>query len=908
MNDRRKKLIEVALPLEEINQGSKPETENPFLKGHPRAIHNWWARTPLSVARAILFAQLIDDPGNDLPAVQARAKREELLQFVARLATWEAITDEKLIEKARQLILKQFQGNMPEFWDMFSGRASIPLEAQRLGLKVTSSDLNPVAVTIQLALLQYPQKFKGKPPVHPGYDKLRGNDNWRGTMGLVEDIRWYGRWICQKAKVHLAHLYPRGPHESLVSAWIWARTIPSPDPSARGAMVPLVRSFKLAGKKRHVWIYTKINQKNNSYSFVIDEKEPLIKTTVSGKNKGGICILSKANIPFPYIRECAKNGQMGIQLMALICQKKRTYFYYPPSEEQERTAKSAKADWRPNCELPKKHRNFQPPVYGMENVGDLFTDRQLVALTTLANIIQEAREHIFEQSGQDEEYANAVVSYLACALSRMTDYHCNLCTWNPTNENVRDLFQRQAIPMAWDFCEANPIEGKLSYEVVAEWVASSLTNVPENALIAHVRQLDAREATVDFNEGVVISTDPPYYDNISYADLGDFFYCWLRKVLRDVDPQTFATMHTPKGPELIASPTRHGSIEKAEKHFRDGFQKVFKNLLDVSREDVPCTIYYAFKQEETDRTTDDRVSTGWETMLAGLIEAGFEITGTWPVRTTKKARSVAKDANALASTIVLVTRKRRIDAPMATRKDFISNLRQELPKALVSLTQSNIAPVDLAQAMIGPGMSVFTRFAKVIESDGSPMPVRIALAMINQILDEILAEQEGEFDADTRWAVAWFEQFGMDEGEFGVAETLSRAKNTAVNGLVDAGLITARSGKVRLIPRHMMREGWDPAKDIRLTAWEATQALIWALDQKGESEAALLLRKLRGLGEVARDLAYRLFSICEHKGWTNEALAYNSLVLAWPEISKLAQREPATKVYKQSTVIEQEKS
>ena len=892
MTSYRKKLIEVALPLDEINKGAIPETENPFLKGHPRAVHNWWARTPLSVSRAIILAQLLDDPGNDLPPEEAQKEREKLLTLVARLATWEATTDGDLIVKAQGLIRKQFGGEMPEFWDMFAGRASIPLEAQRLGLKVTSSDLNPVAVTIQRALLEYPQKFSGRPPLHPDDGTLVGFNNWQGADGLAEDIRWYGRWVCERARKRLADFYPRGPGGQIVIAWIWARTVPSPDPSTKGAAVPLVRSFKLAGKKHQVWVHINVNRDSNSYHFSIDDTEPLIKTTMSGKNNGGTCIFRNTNIPFKHIRNAAKNGEMGIRMMAFVCQGNRARNYYPPSKDQEQAAMSAEPDWRPDCELPKKHRNFQPPVYGMDNVGDLFTDRQLVTLNVLGEVIAAARESVLHHSNGQEDYADALATYLACALSRMADYHCNLCTWNPTNENVRDLFQRQAIPMAWDFCEANPIEGKLSYEVAAEWVASSLKSLPKKETPARVMQLDACKATLKFSKGAVVSTDPPYYDNISYADLGDFFYCWLRKVLRGIDPQTFATMHTPKDPELIASPTRHGSLAQAEKHFRDGFQMVFKNLLEVSREDVPCTIYYAFKQKETDHDTDDHASTGWETMLTGLVDAGFRVTGTWPVRTTKKARAVAKDANALASAIVLVTRKRRDSAPLATRKEFVTTLRKELPEALRNLQRGNIAPVDLAQASIGPGMAVFSRYAKVMEADGSQMHVRTALALINQTLGEVLAEQEGEFDGDTRWAVAWFEQYGMDIGEFGVAEILSKAKNTAVNGLVEAGIITARAGKVRLIPRGEMPEDWDPATDKRLTAWETTQYLIRALDQEGETGAAELLRKVGGMGEVARDLAYRLYNICERKHWPHEALAYNSLVIAWPEISKLAQGEP----------------
>ncbi|RJP24370.1 MAG: DUF1156 domain-containing protein [Candidatus Abyssobacteria bacterium SURF_5] len=888
-----KKLIEVALPLAAINEGSKPETENPFLKGHPRAIHNWWARTPLSVSRAILFAQLIDDPGNGLETEEAQRARRELLDFVAKLATWEATTDEKLIEKAREIILKQFKGKAPEFWDMFAGRASIPLEAQRLGLKVTSSDLNPVAVTIQRGLLEFPSTFSGSPPVHPQNDQnLLHSTVWKGATGLADDIRWYGKWVCQEAQKRLSKLYPKGPDGNVVVAWLWTRTVPSPDPSRNGAAVPLVRSFKLAGKKRHVWVFPKVNRKGNNFEFdIANGIVPEVKGTVS--RKGATCLLSKNPMPFPYVRKQAKQGNMGTRLMAIVTEGNRGKFYHAPSDQHISAARQASPKWRPDCEMPKKHRNFQPPVYGMENIGDLFTPRQLVALDILCDIILDARKHILEHAKGNTAYAEAVTFYLACALSRMTDYHSNLTTWNPTNENVSHLFQRQAIPMAWDFCEANPIEGKLAYDAVAGWVASSLESLPTEAHPARVKQADARQETPSFGSAPVVSTDPPYYDNISYADLADFFYVWLRRILKSIDPHTFATLLTPKGPELIASPTRHGSLELAEKHFRHGFQNVFAEILQTAEPSIPCTIYYAFKQEEEEESSEspeggNRVSTGWETMLEGLVEAGFQITGTWPVRTTKKARAVAKDANALASAIVLVARKRSLEAPHCSRRELLNELKRKLPSALKHLQQGNVAPVDLAQASIGPGMAIFSQYSKVIESRGR-MTVRTALSLINQTLDEVLSEQEAEFDTDTRWCLAWFEQHGMKEGLYGDAETLSKAKNTAVNGLVEAGVVFSRGGKVRLLDRNELPEDWDPAKDKRLTVWEITQHLIYSLEKSGESGAAELLSKLgSGAGEAARELSYRLFQICEKNSWSKEALSYNGLVVAWPEIVKLA--------------------
>ncbi len=619
---------------------------------------------------------------------------------------------------------------------------------------------------------------------------------------------------------------PKGPDGKDVVGWLWSRTVPSPDPSCGGAQVPLARSFKLASKKRQVWISPIVDRENNKIAFEISEgKKPAIEGTVS--RKGAICLLSKNSMPFPYIRENAQNGNLKNQMMALVCEGSRCRTYHAPTEEHIQAAAAAIPNWRPDCEMPKKHRNFQPPVYGMDNLGDLFTDRQLVALTTIAELIEEAQVKIIADSKGDKDYADAVVTYLACALSRMTDYHNNIATWNSTNENVSHLFQRQAIPMAWDFCEANPVVGKLSFSVATEWVAGSIDSVCPSMKTGRVLQLDARKDKPKFDIPPVISTDPPYYDNISYADLSDFFYVWLRLVLRKIDTATFSTLLTPKEPELIASPVRHGSIENAANHFRSGFQLVFKAINECAFSEVPITVYYAFKQQEDDSNEDDtqRASTGWETMLEGLVEAGFQITGTWPVRTTKKARAVAIGTNALASAVVLVARKRNASAAMATRKEFASALRKELPGAFAALTQAGIAPVDLPQAAIGPGMAIYSRYSRVIEADGSPMSVRTALQNINQELDAHL-EAQGELDRDTRWAVAWFEQHGMNEGEFGAAENLSRAKNTAVNGLVQAGIVAARAGTVRLLKRDELPEDWNPSTDMRLTVWEATQHLI----------------------------------------------------------------------------------
>ena len=387
----------------------------------------------------------------------------------------------------------------------------------------------------------------------------------------------------------------------------------------------------------------------------------------------------------------------------------------------------------------------------------------------------------------------------------------------------------------------------------------------------------------------VVSTDPPYYDNIAYADLSDFFYVWLRRAIRSIYPDLFATLAVPKAEELVATTYRHGNKEKAETFFLSGMTNAMRRLAKQSHPAYPVTIYYAFKQSETKGDTG-MASTGWETFLAAVIESGFSITGTWPMR-TEYTGNLKKGFNALASSIVLVCRQRPAAAPMATRRELVASLRAELPTALAHLQSGNIAPVDLAQAAIGPGMAVFTRYAKVLDAEGKPVSVREALALINQMLDEVLAEQEGDFDADSRWALAWFEQQGFDEGEYGVAETLSKAKNTSIAGIVEGGILASSAGKVRLLRPDELADDWDPTTDDRLTVWEAVHHLIRALETGGEPEAARVEAQLGAKADIARELAYRLYTICERKRRAAEALSYNSLVQSWPEIADLARKE-----------------
>jgi putative DNA methylase len=1014
MTQYRKKLIEVALPLEAINVASAREKS--IRHGHPSTLHLWWARRPLAACRAVLFASLVDDPDSDPAYAQydaetrehmAGEKRQQLFDLITELVQWENSNNELVINAARaeiarcvasrkietgelkkdhtlpggetvyDLVVKghgdlgKLRKNVvrlpkaesvnaflakhaPPVLDPFCGGGSIPLEAQRLGLRAYGSDLNPVPVLITKALIEIPPKFANLPPMNPesrdeagpagkkgkGKGKsVLGQSEWRGAQGLAEDVRYYGEWMRGEAEKRIGNFYPKvkvtaemvkdrpdlKPYvgeELTVIAWLWTRTVASPNPAARGAHVPLVRTFYLCTKKgKEVWARPVLDNTPEGWHFEVgvgqapagfDPSEGTIG------RKGGRCILTGVPMNFPHVRTEGQAGRMKKRLMAIVAEGKRGRVYFSPIDDHVRAAASAAPSWKPDFELPHNPRDFKTPNYGMKTFADLFTNRQLMALVTFSDLVSDARakaladardrgalphdDRSLEQGGAGlEAYADSVATYLAFGVSRGADAWSTITSWRNGVEATRGTFARQALPMVWDFAEANPFSQACGNweDASIEWITKVIANSPIAAATGSVRQLDAT-AVLNAVESPVISTDPPYYDNIGYADLSDFFYVWLRKTLSRIHPTIFATVLTPKNQELVATPYRHrGSRDAAQAFFEEGLGQSFDRMRQALPEDYPLTVYYAFKQAETEDADEDgedfaeaTASTGWETMLTGLIRAKFRVIGTWPVRTERGARAIGIGSNALASSIVLTCRARSDEAPLATRREFLNALKRELPDALKHLQRGNIAPVDLAQAAIGPGMAVFTRYAKVMEADGSPMKVRQALAMINQMLDEVLAEQEGEFDADTRWALAWFEQFSTTEDAFGVADVLARAKNTAVNALVEAGIVHARGGKVRLLKRDELPVDWNPATDNKVRHWEVAQHLIHALETGGETAAANLLRRVGGMGEVARDLAYRLYNICERKGWASEALAYNGLVIAWPEINKLSQQAP----------------
>lgn len=920
----RKKLIEVALPLEAINKESAREKS--IRHGHPSTLHLWWARRPLAACRAVLFAQLVDDPSShpeQFPTEEAQEKeRQRLFRIIGELVKWENSNNEQVLERARAEIRKWCGGNPPPVLDPFCGGGSIPLEAQRLGLEAHASDLNPVAVLITKALIEIPPKFAGQPPVHPIKDKRLLETAWRGAQGLAEDVRSYGQWVRDEAEKRIGHLYPKvgltkeyGGGEATVIAWLWARTVKCPNPAC-GAQMPLVRSFQLSTKKgKRAWVEPVVDKQAKTLRFEVRAGEGLPQEGTVNR-RGARCIVCNAPVPFDHVRAEGKAGRMGTQLMAIVAEGKGGRIYVPLTKEHEEIAAQATPTNVPDTDLPEQALGFRVQLYGMTKHRDLFTSRQLVALTTFSDLVGEAREHVLadaRQAGLPDDgksiseggtgvtaYADTVATYLGLGLSKLADYNCTNVTWSQSRDQAGHAFTKQALPIVWDYAEVNPLAGAAGDLTVS---LGGITEILSKGLLTPSKgiafQRDAASA-MDDALASLISTDPPYYDNVPYADLSDFFYVWLRRSLGSMYPSLFSTLLVPKAQELVADPYRHGGRENAQRFFEEGLGKAFSRVRKAQQSDYPLTVYYAFKQSEMGEEDDDEerenaatvASTGWETMLEGLIAADFAIVGTWPIRTERGARSRSIDSNALASSIVLVCRPRPEDARPTTRREFLVALKRELPDALHLLQHGNIAPVDLAQAAIGPGMAVFSRYAKVLEADGTPMRVRTALALINQTLDEVLAEQEGEFDADTRWAVAWFEQHGFDEGPFGVAETLSKAKNTAVSGMVEAGILSAKAGKVRLLRRDELPSSWDPTNDGRLTAWETAQHLIRVLEKDGESGAAQLLAKLGDMGELARDLAYRLYTTCERKKWAQAALAFNSLVVSWPEIVKLAGQKP----------------
>lgn len=931
----KKKLIEVALPLEAINAESAREKS--IRHGHPSTLHLWWARRPLATARAVIWSSLVDDPSSHpekFPTEEAqRQERERLFDILTRLVKWENSNDEEILAEAKAEILKSTDGNPPALLDPFAGGGAIPLEAQRLGLEAHAHDLNPVAVMINKAMIEIPPKFAGMRPVNPNAGRQgSANAGWKGAAGLAEDVRYYGEWMKQEAYKRIGHLYPKvkvpkeqGGGEATVIAWIWARTVKCPNPAC-GCEMPLVSSFYMSKKKENeVYVQPEIEEKKVSFSIHYGKPSNPSEIESGTKNRNAKGKATKAVFCCPkckagivngeYADVEAENKRMGSVPVCIVAEgdKGRIYLEFTRTEAEKNKLDVDNFFAAHDLEQDIPHAecrgtfasNAQGRYYGFHEFKDYFTKRQLIALTTFSELVGEAQQkaeadavaagmnndHIALAEGGigARAYGEAVGIYLSFVLDKLADYNSSVCSWLLLREGLRNTFGRQAIAMAWDYTEANPFSSSSGcWDNMIEWVNKAIIQFPNDALFSDARQFDAQS---DCGlRTIMVSTDPPYYDNIGYADLSDYFYVWMRQSLKNTYPKLFRTMLVPKNEELIATPYRHdGSVEKARNFFEDGMYKTCCQIHTYAREDVPVTIYYAFKQSESEsdeKSGEKTASTGWETMLSAIIRSGFAITGTWPMRTEMANRSIASSANALASSIVLVCRKRPETAMSCTRRDFINALHREMRPALEKLQSANIAPVDLAQSAIGPGIGVFSRYKSVLESDGKPMTVRAALQIINQELDAYYNEQEGELDRESRFCVDMFSQYAFNNLKFGDADVLARAKNTSVQALAERGVMMAAKGEVRLLTREEIPEKVDSHEEC---IWLLTQQLARAMERGGVKECAQVVVELRGSNaENAKALAYRLYTICERKKWAQEGYAYNNLVVAWPDIQSMA--------------------
>ncbi|KAJ3080694.1 hypothetical protein HK102_002880, partial [Quaeritorhiza haematococci] len=941
-----KKLIEVALPLDAINVAAAREKS--IRHGHPSTLHLWWARRPLAAARAVIFSQLVHDP-EDLwrcqnpgkePNAQVKGHwtkaRARLFTIIEDLVLWENTTNEAVLKPAREEIRKAWRETcelnkdhpqakesfnpekMPGLHDPFAGGGAIPLEAQRLGLEAFASDLNPVAVLINKAMIEIPPKFADRPPVH--LDARNPLFTWKDAAGLAEDVRRYGAWMRDEAHKRIGHLYPQfeitsamvkersdlEPYQGqklTVIAWLWSRTVKSPNPAFSHIEVPLASTFILSSKVgKESYVRPVIGP--DGYTFTVKVGKPPAEAkagTTAGKRAAFLCLMSGVPMDYAYIRTEGKAGRMGQKLMAVVAEGTRGRVYLAPTAEQEAFAPTAKPDWTPDLKLPDNPRDFKTPNYGMTTFGDLFTSRQLVALTTFSDLVSEARERIRRDAAAaglpDDDrsldsggtgaraYADAVSVYLGMAVSKLADYSSTIVVWSPTRDQLKTTFSRQALPMAWDYAETNifaKAAGDISVtlEGMCRTLGSLGSQTPGTSC-----QFASQNQTI--TDGKFVSTDPPYYDNIGYADLSDFFYVWLRRSLRPVYPGILATISVPKVDELVATPYRHGSKEKAETFFLEGMTLAMRNLAAQAHPSAPITIYYAFKQSETE-SADNTSSTGWVTFLDAVLKSGLAISGTWPMRTERAERSISIGTNSLASSIILVCRPRLKDVGTISRRQFVRQLNEALPLALDAMTReseglhSPVAPVDLSQAIIGPGMAIFSRYDAVLEADGTPMNVRTALQLINRFL------AEDDFDADTQFCLHWFEQHGWEVGKFGEADTLARAKGTSVTGVQQAGVVEAGGGDVRLLKWREYPADWNPTTDVRLPVWEALHQLIRAYNSEGDGGAAKVLAGAAGKAEAARQLAYRLYTLCERAGRAEDARAYNEVVTGWSGIESAA--------------------
>ena len=917
MPNYRKKLIEVNIPLQAINVESAKDAS--LTHGHPSTLHRYWARRPLAACRAVIFASMVDDPSeckDEFPTEpEQNAERTRLHNIIKRLVVWQNSNDENLLAEARyeiaysaarnngenlnvfhgkfkndpEAVLHYLRDHCPPVYDPFCGGGSIPLEAQRLGLRARASDLNPLPVLLNKAMIELPPKFHNQKPVNPDADPMgmftgtgRGKQRvpWKGTAGLAADIRHYGAWMREEAHKRIGHLYPKAQlpdgTSATVVAWLWARTVPCINPACELQM-PLMKTFQLSKKNGNEhWVKPIVNRESNTISWIVQtDDDGVPKPTVN--RTGAYCCGCGTAVKLPYVREQGKAGKIKKIMTSVITEGDRRKLFLSPTKEHLQIAMAATPKWRPRQAIMDTLK-VSGLGYGMTHWHQLFTERQLTALTVFSDLLSEVRNQI-AKDGASGKYTDAVCTYLSLAIGRATDANSSFARWHNSRETIEGVFSRQAIPMLWDFPEANPFSTSIQNWIAhVEWIAKVIENLPMPTNGGEVYQADAT-TTIHAADNPLIVMDPPYYDNIQYAELSDFFYVWLRPLLRDTYPNLFAGMTTPRDEEVVAAPR----FEKPTQHFEKLLSKALVRMRQYCSDKFPSSIFYAYKQQEDGQ--NGKTSTGWETMLVAVINAGFQVVATWPLR-TERITGLKGDKNALASSIVLVCRSRSGDAPPITRTELLQELKKEIPAALERLTRiANIRPVDLAQAAIGPGMEIYSRYSKVTRISGETVPIREVLMHINNEITAYHEKETGELDPESQFCLTWLQQHGYIEGNFGDAEGLSKAKDIDITAMHDKVLIAAR-GKVRLLK---IEEYAERDNSENMTAWEGCLRMVWHLsggEKSGGISGCTAVARSMNDYESAKRLARVLYTYYESRGDAESTAHYNNLVTQWQYISQ----------------------
>lgn len=912
---RLKKLIEVALPLQAINAAAKKETKT--TNGHPSTFHLWWGHRPYSVARALIFSSLVDDPSSRPDLYPTRAEqdnaRRTLFSMIEQLVDWRSSADRKTIGAAQSLLRQSLGDIFPTIVDPFSGRGTIPLEAQRLGCTTIGADLNPVAVLISKALVEIPARFKSSNPVHPDHAPLR--ESMRGPAALAADVEAYARALLAIATNALHGQYqpvrtPQG-EELPVLAWLWARTVRCPNPVCNG-VTPLIKSNVLSAKAgQSRYLKPTINQELKRVTFSVSTAKSDTFSNVIPK-RGATCIFCEQPISLQQLRaEGIKTKLEPHMLLGAVLNANGKKKFVGSQEVSVSAIDPLPPDRNLDHDLTRNSRHMGPTVYGLYRHRDLYTNRQLKALTTFATSVLGLRDQIetdASRSGMNTDarsledggtgaaaYADAIITYLAIAISRLADRCSTLVFWQ-ADETVGHVFVRSALSMTWDFVEPNPLgDSTGSFHSSVKSVVATLAKLPTDGSSTIVQE-DCRELA--YPDQCVIITDPPYYDNIPYSDISEYFYVWLREALEPLWPNLFATLGTPKSNELTFDKSRfHGDAEAARAYVTAGFAETFGKWRERANPAFPLVVLYAFRATEAaddSMSSDDQVvSYGWESILASLIGSGFEITGTWPIGTERDNRFRSQGSNALGSSIALICRPRSDGATRCSRVDFLHALRSDLPFAVQRLREASLAATDLQQAALGPGISVFSRYSEVLEADDSVMTVRSALAAINDELAHILLGEIADVDADTHFALSWFDRYGYDNGKYGDADILLKAKNASLRHLEDAGVVVSERGLVRLLSPTEL--SGDHTRISDRPTWAQCMFAISALisEDGGEARAAEVIRAI-GAAEATRlkDIAYHCYLICDRQKRASDARDFNALVSSWPEIERRASEVP----------------